>query len=542
MLKVMIVDDEIYVVALIKKLIDWEKFGMQVVADANDGYTALQMVREIEPDIVIVDVRMPGHDGISFMDEVRKFNANVRFVVISGHKQFDYAKGAMRNNAEDYLLKPINKEELERVLANISEKLQNAQENQERIKALECELDTSKLKVRSSLIEAILQKDLRDVSDSLSDTNDRYMASFSPGCFRLICFVTDVPSTSSNESGDNSFLIETMRQSIRKALQEQCTDVLETNHWNRQILLLNYDSSIRQNIPSILQAHIKNFENQVKKFRDCSVCVALGKEVTDLTKICDTVPDLEKCVFSRTVFPTGRIIEPENLCESDSLFSAIWNLKKDSFSQALERLDIQAAYLCIKDIYSKAYYSSEEDVLIYYKLYETLLRHTWTYFSDIGLCTEKWEPFFEKYKEKYLNAPIYGEYPRILHHCIQEYISENDSLGKDLSAPAIRIIKKYIASHYQEDLSLSMVAEVVHITPVYLSRLFKKEEGINFLDYLNQYRIDAAKKLLLDLNYNVIEIASMTGFQNTKYFSKVFKKNVGITPSEYRKRQLGRDQ
>lgn len=80
----------------------------------------------------------------------------------------------------------------------------------------------------------------------------------------------------------------------------------------------------------------------------------------------------------------------------------------------------------------------------------------------------------------------------------------------------------------------------MNISPVYLSRLFKKEEGINFIDYLNQYRIEVAKKLLQDIRYHIIEVADLSGFHNTRYFSKIFKKAVGITPSEYRKRHLGK--
>ena len=144
MFKVLIVDDEIYVVALIRKLIDWDKFDMKVEGTANDGITALNMVKEINPDLVIVDIRMPGYDGISFMDKVREFNTNVRFIVISGHKQFDYAKGAMRNNVEDYLLKPINKEELESVLGNVHKQLRELHEKEQQIQMMETELDSSK--------------------------------------------------------------------------------------------------------------------------------------------------------------------------------------------------------------------------------------------------------------------------------------------------------------------------------------------------------------------------------------------------------------
>ncbi|MBS5388643.1 MAG: helix-turn-helix transcriptional regulator [Clostridiales bacterium] len=105
--------------------------------------------------------------------------------------------------------------------------------------------------------------------------------------------------------------------------------------------------------------------------------------------------------------------------------------------------------------------------------------------------------------------------------------------------PPIRIVKRYIAEHYSEDISLSDAAKIVNLSPVYLSRLFKKEEGINFLDYLNQYRIDISKNLLKDVKHNILETASLSGFGSTKYFSKIFKKTVGITPSEYRKRHLG---
>ena len=96
--------------------------------------------------------------------------------------------------------------------------------------------------------------------------------------------------------------------------------------------------------------------------------------------------------------------------------------------------------------------------------------------------------------------------------------------------------------NYKEDISLSSAADKANISSVYLSRLFKKEEGINFLDYLNQYRIDEAKKMLKDVQYNILDVADESGFNNTRYFSKIFKKNVGITPSEYRKRHLGRDE
>ena len=146
-------------------------------------------------------------------------------------------------------------------------------------------------------------------------------------------------------------------------------------------------------------------------------------------------------------------------------------------------------------------------------------------------------------KKMYILAPQVGEYSKILGREIKNMIEQLDQMSdKEQNSPAIRIVKRYIRENYKEDISLSSAADRANISAVYLSRLFKKEEGINFLDYLNQYRIDEAKKMLKDVQYNILDVADESGFKNTRYFSKIFKKNVGITPSEYRKRHLGKDE
>ncbi|KLU68426.1 MAG: hypothetical protein RHS_5755 [Robinsoniella sp. RHS] len=135
MFKVMIVDDEIFIISLIEKLIDWEKYGMCIAGTADNGMTALEEVKRLQPDIIIVDVRMPGYDGITFMQKVRELNDKVKFVVISGHKKFEYAKSAMQYNVEDYLLKPVSKNELEQILQKLGTKLESEKQNEAVLKS-----------------------------------------------------------------------------------------------------------------------------------------------------------------------------------------------------------------------------------------------------------------------------------------------------------------------------------------------------------------------------------------------------------------------
>lgn len=540
MFKVLIVDDEIYVVALIQKLIDWDKFHMRVEATANDGITALQLVKEIKPDLVIVDVRMPGYDGISFMDRVREFNTNVRFIVISGHKQFDYAKGAMRNNAEDYLLKPINKEELENVLKHVYDELIKIRNRESRMKVMEEELDTSRNRIRESLVDIMFRGEFRDITDDWLSINKRFMTNFSEGIVRFVCLITDTPAFLEKEEYHDTTLKE-FYQSMKEALKEVCMETVCYSYKNITTYLINYQKDQESIFRNKLREQMSYYGQKMKKFNNISICVCMGAPCSNLVSLEETVPELWWCILGRTGFADRRIIEPGDIRRDDTLLPAIWEFREEKFMTALEELNFSALKLCIKEMYSKAFYGIEENTLLYYELYMKIAEQIWKYFSNIGICHESQEEFKKRCQEKYLESTSYIEYEKILCEEIFRLTEETQQSGKGQVMPAIRIVKRYIAEHYQEEISLSTAAYTVNISPVYLSRLFKKEEGINFLDYLNQYRIDVAKKLLQDVQYNVLEAAEMAGFKNTRYFSKIFKKNVGITPSEYRKRHLGKD-
>lgn len=541
MFKVLIADDEIYVVALIQKLIQWERFNMEVIATANDGITALNLVKEISPDVVIVDVRMPGYDGISFMDKIREFNTNVRFIVISGHKQFDYAKGAMRNNAEDYLLKPINKEELEHVLEHVYNELTKSQKRESERMVMKEALDTSRSYIRQSLVKGLVRNEYWEQTENISQFNQSFMTDFSTGGkFRFLGMIMDIPDCFQDKNGNDRVHGE-LFLSLREAIADICSEVIWTEREHSCIFVVNYPEDQEVIFRKILKSQMDIYHKKTSKFKDLSVYFCLTQARNRLADLKGDIPILDKCILSRTALGSERIIEPEDIKESESIFSAIWEFRREKFMQTLEEFNAEELCLCMKEMYSKAFYGIEEDTLIYYRLYMQIVEEFWNYFSTIGICKDNLDEYKERFSALYIKASGTREYIKILSREINRLMEENQFYGNERVTPAVRIVKRYISEHYQEEISLSTAAEKVNISPVYLSRLFKKEEGINFLDYLNQYRIDAAKKLLQNPQYNVLEAADMTGFKNTRYFSKIFKKNVGLTPSEYRKRHLGKE-
>ena len=123
MIKVVLADDEKKVVLLLQKLIDWEKQGFEIVGIANDGIHALELVREKQPQLLITDIRMPGCDGIELIRQARELQPGIHFVIISGYRQFEYAQNALKYGVEDYLLKPLKKDDLNGILLRVREKL-----------------------------------------------------------------------------------------------------------------------------------------------------------------------------------------------------------------------------------------------------------------------------------------------------------------------------------------------------------------------------------------------------------------------------------
>ncbi|MDD3339831.1 MAG: response regulator [Lachnospiraceae bacterium] len=536
MFKTIIVDDEIYVIALMQKLIDWAKYDMEVVATASDGISALELVREIQPDLVIVDVRMPGYDGISFMDKVREFNTNVKFIVISGHKQFDYAKGAMRNNVEDYLLKPINKAEMETVLTHVQKKLMQERKVNSSIETMEQELNQSKKKIKESLFKEMLNRNFDAFRVELEDINRQYMTSFQPGTFRILALLLDNANAQRIEE-----LLEMLGLEFLREIMPVCHEVAYAKYGNGLFVIVNYSGDREQEFENACFKVVKNSNERVEKFHDMYVTICLGTKQSTIRNMEDSALALERCIYARTAMGTGKVLHASDIKEKEECLSQILGIGETKFDAALKELDTEDVKRTVREMFTLAYYKCDEDSLIFFKLFTELLQHAYVYLNNVGLYDGTYEELKEQFQKNYMHANNYRENGEVLYEGIIHIMNEGLITGTSKDSPVIRIVKRYIAEHYQEEVTLTAAAELVNLSPVYLSRLFKKEENTNFLDYVNQYRIDIAKKLLKDVHYNVAEVTELAGFNNARYFAKYFKKSVGITPSEYRKRQIGKE-
>ncbi len=193
MLDVLILDDEPHVSQLIVSLIDWESLSMRVCGTAQDGKTGLDMISRLKPDLVITDIRMPGYDGLELIQRASASRPDLDFIIISGFKHFEYARTAIKYGVEDYLLKPIKKQELTDTLLKLTHKHREHRLHTDRNHTLSDHLHKYYAKLRADLYDDYIISPAT-TGKSLEEAASLYHYSFSPGLFQICIIKVDAPS------------------------------------------------------------------------------------------------------------------------------------------------------------------------------------------------------------------------------------------------------------------------------------------------------------------------------------------------------------
>lgn len=186
MLKAIIADDEQKICQLIQKLIKWDEIGIEIVGTANNGLDAFELIFKHQPDIVITDIRMPGLNGLELIKKVKEHHLSPSFIIISGYRHFEYAHNALKYGVEDYLLKPIKKDELVATLVKISEHIlltSGRLENELRMKSI---LANNRDRLRQHFISSIVLESEKNTDLKMENINEEYQFKFIKGCFETL--------------------------------------------------------------------------------------------------------------------------------------------------------------------------------------------------------------------------------------------------------------------------------------------------------------------------------------------------------------------
>lgn len=534
MLKVILADDEKKVIFLLQKLIDWEQMGYEIAGIAHDGLSALRLIEETQPQLLVTDIRMPGCSGIDLIRRARELQPALHCIIISGYREFEYAQKAIKYGVEDYLLKPLKKDELYSILLRIRDRLGEEEK-------IEFRRQKNAVNRQEQLLKDLHDAAARDLPFSnVEEIHDSYGVDLLPGTagkesssgnvFYAIVIHPDVPDT---ESGPGS----------RRILMQHSLDIVRKNIKN--ISAATAAGLIPEGIAAIISTSSfdavevrqcstkirKEIEQQRDLFWGIRVSISIGSRKQTTSELSSSLREAVWLCADRVCGRASvRDAESEKI-SFDSHYRIQPGVRK-KFQESAEYLD--------KSYFEATLANSFSELQQLRPLYGSMAAE---WFQEVvracsfGLAQQKNSaPSFE---EDLIRRFWYCRSLQEIHDLLLQEISGiigqmQEEKAEQESRP-ITLAKKYIQEHFEEPLRLEDVSEMVGFNATYFSSLFKKETGQGFADYLAHVRIERAKSLLMSEDCSVMDVCEMVGYKDLKYFSRLFKKITGISPSDYRK-------
>ncbi|HHW49791.1 MAG TPA: response regulator [Clostridiaceae bacterium] len=531
MLKAIIVDDEKLICELIKRAIDWKEIGIEIVAEASSGSRAYDLILEHHPEIVITDIRMPGMDGISLIKKTVENQIECNFVIISGYKDFEYAKGAIKFGVKDYLLKPIDQKDLRNTLLNLKSDILKDKEYKE----YKYQASQRAELLREKFFTNVFYSE-EPVPNDFNIINVQYCLSLSDGLFQVIAIKLDNIMKDTVDEDLILLFSNKLLKIVNKQMRDICFDVFTFINNNTILSILNYSGGKENQIEDCIKTILDDSKKSIEMNRQLSVTIGLGSVEKDIRFLKHSMDSAMNSIKSRILLGVNKIIDYSRLRFEDICLRDLISVDSEKkFECYLETFNIDEVQNWFKRVFEKIYQKSNINPCIVFEICIFAAETLFKVIEGLGIATDNGCFRLNKFKEDLYNftslESIYEFVSKYLSDALKYYYQLNQFQTKKI----IDIVKKYIADHYADEINLVDAANLVHLNPNYFSVLFKKETGTNFIDYVINYRMNIARELLKNINYNISEVADMVGYKDPKYFSKTFKKIVGVNPVEYRK-------
>lgn len=526
--KLLLVDDEEEVIQVIMKKICWEELGFSIAGYANNGIKAFEMVEEFQPDVVMTDIKMPFMDGMELSNRIKKEFPTIKILFFTGFDEFEYAKEAIHLEAEDYILKPVNSVELTNVFTQLKMKLDQEIAEKRNVEILQQyyleSLPLLQTNFYTSLIEGKIRED--EISKYLSD----YQIVFSGPFF--CCLVIHTSSSQIPKDMNPLLLSASVTKQARERLAEKWQAKCFSYLGNTVLIpQLKNEKEV-----SALTDDCDKFCKYAYSMIEAVVTIGIGRVCESISQLPQSYAGAREAVSYRVIYGSSKAINikeiapreinksgPANDTELSGLFKMI---RLGSAPEVIKAVDKYLNHTLFPD---KSLQQHNIDIMeLISALYQFSIN------NDITA-----EGFSEDMKALYDNL-LELEPDALRRWLVDTCLSFREKLISVRNKSAQSFVdsaKEYVRSHYtDEELSLDSICKVLGVSNSYFSTLFKKKTGHSFVTYLTDYRMEQSARLLIETNEKSYIIAKNVGYADPNYFSYVFKRKFGVSPSKYRER------
>lgn len=528
MIKVLIADDEPFIPLGLSKLINWEQEGFTVVYTASNGKEAYEYIENNPVDLVITDIQMPEMTGLELLEKTHEVYPNIQFVILSGFNDFHYVQTALRNQCRDYLLKPIQKDELLRILHEI---------NKENIQKMD-DLDKHN-KMQAAYMERAVSNLLhgKENEEELNDLLDKYPFLSKSEDLRYIhlCPVDIV----NLEEIDESEVKERLTNLFSK-----CKELLKNES---DLAMLDYNRDENDYTAGFvfdLSSHLLKNEDEEQFYErfvsEIQPCVAspliliAGKKVSDIKRI------------SRSYSSACMLRSFQGFLEDKKVYiyeEEMVSVEKEGAVLCTESLDNLVTAISINDkkkITENVDLFFEEIGGVDFSKGSISINMNYLLFRLIYLAVQQDPSINQEEVMRYIGESTFekgfsrGSRVHLLKF-VNEYAEYLIQLRGNVSRGVLSDIEREIKDNYASNLTLRELSQKYYVNNSYLGQVFRKKYGVSFKDYLCDYRIDKAAEALIGTDKKITIIAEEVGYKDIDYFTTKFIEKKGMSPAKYRR-------
>jgi two-component system response regulator YesN len=519
MYSVLIVDDEPEIRLGLKLKVDWESLGLNITGEAGNGAEAMEWLTQHPVDVVITDMNMPVMNGVSFLEACYEQYPALRLIVITGYEDFHYAKAAIRNQARNYLLKPVTQDELTETLSKIVQELDGLRNERDQQAMMQWRLSQYYKEMKEHFLVHLVKEEVE--RESLLRERAKWFQ-LDAWENRQVRFVTAGSIERQNTQQERS------PDKMRLPFEMVCREAAENSNGQYHVFrdanyagLMHFVTAAED---GELEAFVQRLCHAVTEHLGFEPAVGTGQTVTGLRQWKDGY-------LSALLAWNLKGNHASNVIQQQTAMEAVLSEETTKVLQRyVTRGDLAAFEQAIHKELSAAFAASQARfVKLIFQLYLMLDTMAFT----AGIALESSEQLWLR-PEQVWGFDTTTKATQFLNKLVVKIMGRPEKGALDAEHSMIQAAEQFIQDNYMYDLNLTMLAERFNYNSSYFSEMFKAKAGKTFIQYITDVRMAKAVQLLEETMLSLWDIAELTGFSNASYFSSKFKRMYGISPSDYR--------
>lgn len=531
MFNVIIADDEPAIRNGLVNFIDWTSLDCKIIAEASNGSETIDLFKEASPDILITDIKMPGISGIELAKYVHENYPRTAIIILTGFADFEYAQFALQYGVKEFLLKPTSKESISEAILKVSQELIKARNYERKINHFTSKLNDSLDERRRCFLQNLSLGIIPSHSDLVAALSDLQL---NLCCYGIVAVEIGSISVLENPFSPerNSDMFSSMQNMLEMIFQKQ-RHIVFVGQKNTLCVLLDFNE---HNAPSNMQYILDSCQEilqMINIFSDILINITVSGIHNNNTELPVVFNEINTA-FNNQFYGDSNI----SIFTEGIMASTKYNLFTEDFAEQIIKY--------VRQGNSTAAVEATKAIFRHQKKARLPIQHCQN--ISIQLCSlcafllcERGTTLDDVVKETeniYQNL-LMCKNIRQLSNLTCSVLFDVSCFFKKSSNNSNIIIQKtieYINKNYSKKLTLQSIAENVHINSSYLSRLFRQKTGTTLTNFISEIRLERAKELILQSEDKTYEIASLVGIEDPAYFSQIFKKHTGYSPTEFRVR------